>query len=325
MGEVGDPAYQQQLHALAQDLTVTFHGAFKPTDLTRLDLDVAVFPGLLHESHSFVLDEAFQLGLPVIVSSRGAPAERVGSAGLVFSAGVLGDLVAKIEALLAGPALLEQLRRGTPKDPPHSMSEHIIALEGIYGKVTRSRGKKSVSRPNYLKLLILRQHQLAEREAAIGREQIRYQQLQTQAQEYQGHVERELEKAKAEYQQLDTQAQEYQGHVERELEKAKAEYQQLDTQTQEYQGHLERELARHHAEAQEYQGHLEQELEKAKAEYQQLHTQAQEYQSHLEQQIRNLSQERDQLKKALDRLLAHSAVRLYLRAEEFLIGRPTGG
>jgi DNA repair ATPase RecN len=181
----------------------------------------------------------------------------VGSVGLVFSAGVVGDLVAKIEALLADPALLEQLRRGTPKDPPHPMSEHIIALEKIYLDVTRTRRKKGVSRPDYLKILTLRHRQLAEREAAMAREQIRYQQLHTQTQEYQGRLERELEKAQAEYQQL--------------------------------------------------------------------HTQAQEYQGRLEQQIKNLSQERDQLKKALDRLLAHSAVRLYLRAKEFLFGAPKEG
>ena len=227
MGEAGDPAYQQELHALAQDLTVTFHGAFTPTDLARLHLDVAVFPGLFHESHSFVLDEAFQLGLPVVVSSRGAPAERVGSVGLVCSAGVVGDLVAKIEMLLAEPALLEQLRRGTPKDPPHPMSEHIIALEGIYQKVTRCREKKSALRPAYLKILALRQHQLAEREAAIVREQVRYQQLQTQAQAYQGHLERELAKAQAEYQQLQTQAQEYQGHLEQQIKNLSQEQDQL--------------------------------------------------------------------------------------------------
>jgi len=257
MGEAGDPAYQEELNALAEGLPVTFHGAFTPRHLSGLDLDVAVFPGLFHESHSFVLDEAFQLGLPVVVSSRGAPAERVGSVGLVFSAGVVGDLVAKIEMLLAEPALLEQLRRGTPKDPPHPMSEHIIALEGIYQEVTRCRERKSALRPDYLKILALRQHQLAEREAAIVRGQILHQQLQTQAQEYQGHLERDLAKAQAEYQQLQTQAQEYQGH--------------------------------------------------------------------LEQQIKNLSQERDQLQKTLDSVLAHSAVRLYLRAEEFLLRRPRGG
>ena len=295
MGEAGDPAYQQELDALAQDLAVTFHGAFTPADLTRLDLDVAVFPGLLHESHSFVLDEAFQLGLPVVVSSRGAPAERVGSAGLVFSAGVVGDLVAKIEALLADPALLEQLRRGTPKDPPHPMSEHIVALEGIYRKVTRSRGKKSVSRPNYLKLLILRQHQLAEREAALAREQVRYQQLQTQALEYQGHLERDLAQVKDEYQQLQTQALEYQGRLERDLAQVKDEYQQLQTQAQEYQGHVERELARHHAEALEYQGRLERQLEKAKAEYEQLQTQALEYQGRLERDLAQVKDEYQQL------------------------------
>ncbi len=440
MGEVGDPAYQQELHALAQGLIVTFHGAFTPADLTKLDLDVAIFPGLFHESHSFVLDEAFQLGLPVIVSSRGAPAERVGAAGLVFSAGDVGDLATKIEALLTDPALLEQLRRGTPKDPPHPMSEHIIALEKIYRNVTRFKGKKSIAPLNYLDLLILRQRELVARETAIAKEQARYQHLHTQAQEYQGHLERELargqeyqghlerelahhhtqaqeyqghlerelEKAKAEYQQLHTQAQEHRSHLERELEKAKAEYQQLHTQAQEHRSHLERELAHHHTQAQEYQGHLERELEKAKAEYQQLHTQAQEHRSHLEreliqwqgtdkfvkdqlqmserflefqqeqkqelervrgellqlvsladdrdrwreaaeglsrhvnelehqrkwqeiawglqgqldelgQQIKSLSQERDQSKNTLDRLLAHSAIRLYLRARGFLI------
>lgn len=319
MGEVGDPAYQQELHALAQGLIVTFHGAFTPADLAKLDLDVAVFPGLFHESHSFVLDEAFQLGLPVIVSSRGAPADRVGSAGLVFSAGVVGDLSAKMEALLADPALLEQLRRGMPKDPPHSMSEHIVALEEIYQRVIRSRENKSVSRPDYQKLLILRQHQLERREAAIEGEQIRYQQLHAQAEEYQAHLEQELtqwqgtDKFVKDQLQMSERFLEFQQEQKQELERVRGEILQLASLAD------DRDRWREAAEGlSRHANELERQYK-----WQEMAWGLQGQLDELGQQIKSLSQERDQLKNTIDRLLAHSAIRLYLRARGFLIS-PSG-
>ncbi|MGH7411998.1 MAG: glycosyltransferase [Candidatus Methylomirabilis sp.] len=232
IGEAGDLSYRQELDALAEHLPVTFHGPFAPKDLGPLDLDVAIFPSLCHESHSFVLDEAFQLGLPVVVSDRGALAERVGSAGLTFSAGMVENLAAAIERLLAEPALLEQLRRAIPRDPPHPMSEHLVALERIYKGVTSSKRQRSVSQPDYLQILVLRQQGLAEREAAIQQEQLRFNELHSRSREYHTHLERDLEKAKADYQQLLGEAREYQAQLERQLAEAKASHQQLDTYLQ---------------------------------------------------------------------------------------------
>ena len=308
LGEAGDRSYREELQALARGLPVTFHGAFTAEDLERLELDVAIFPSLCHESHSFVLDEAFQLGLPVIVSDRGAMAERVGPAGLVFSAGVVEDLAEKIQKLLGEPALLERLRKATPRDPPHPMSEHILSLERIYGKVIKSRRKRSVPRPDYLKILILRQQELANREGAIAQEQVRNQQLQAEAQDYQDHLHRDLERAKAEYQHLHTEAQQYQGRLERDLAQAQADYQRLHAQAQaEYQ--------QLHAQAEEYRAQLERQLAQALVEYRQLDTE-------LRQEIRRISEERDQLRKAVEWHLSHRAVRLYLRAWKALLGSP---
>ena len=336
IGEAGDPTYREELVVLARDISVTFHGPFAPKDLERLDLDVAVFPSLCHESHSFVLDEAFQLGLPVIVSDRGAPAERVGAAGLVFAAGDVDDLAAKLAHLLVEPGALERMRRATPKDPPHTMSDHVLALERIYEEVMRSGRERSVPRPDHLRILVLKQQQLAAREAAVRQEQLRFQELHARSREYQAHLEHDLDQAKADYQQVLAEAREYQAHLERDLEIAKAAYQQVLAEAREYQAHLERDLEQakavyhqHLGEARVYQRHLELELEKAKVEYRHLHAEARAYQENLERevaglrtQVSGISQERDELKRALSKLLSHPAIRLYVRAWERLFGSP---
>lgn len=41
------------------------------------EADLLLLPSLWYESYSIVVDEAFSVGLPVMVSSHGAPAERV--------------------------------------------------------------------------------------------------------------------------------------------------------------------------------------------------------------------------------------------------------
>ncbi|MGH7369325.1 MAG: glycosyltransferase [Candidatus Methylomirabilaceae bacterium] len=278
IGEAGDPAYRQELEALAENLPVTFHGPFQPNDLEKLALDVAVFPSLCHESHSFVCDEAFQLDLPVIVSDRGALGERVGSAGLTFTSGVVEDLAAQIERLITQPALMEQLRTAIPNDPPHPMSEHVVALEKIYEDVVRSSRGTSVSRPDYHRILVLRQRQLSEREAAIRHEQARFHELHARSREYQARLERDVETAKSAYQQVLAEAREYQARLERDVETAKSDYQRLLGEAQAFQGKLEG-------------------------------------------QVRSISQERDQLKQALDSLQSYPEIKLYARVRERLFRR----
>ena len=140
-GLAPDPSYLESLKKLADGLSVTFLGEYRPDDLSRLDVDLAVFPSLAAESYGLVLDEAFQLGLPVIVSDRGALAERVGQAGLVFTAGNSQQLAQKIQGILDTPSVLETLRK-KPAVPSPSLAEHAQTLETIYEEVRRQPLRK---------------------------------------------------------------------------------------------------------------------------------------------------------------------------------------
>lgn len=88
-----------------------FHGDYSFQDLQSMDLDLAVFPSLCCETYSFVLDEAFRLGLPVLTTNRGAFLERVGSAGLLFECGDVGNLAVRLDSLLKSPEALDRFKQ----------------------------------------------------------------------------------------------------------------------------------------------------------------------------------------------------------------------
>lgn len=136
-GPAPDPGYLEYLQGLAEGLSVKFMGEYRQADLASLDVDMAVFPSLAQESYGFVLDEAFQLGLPVIVPDRGALPTRAGEAGLVFSAGDAGALARRIQELLDTPALLRDMRQRLPSSPSPSMAEHAQAMEAVYQEAIR--------------------------------------------------------------------------------------------------------------------------------------------------------------------------------------------
>lgn len=136
-GLAPDARYFEYLQRLADGLAVTFTGEYQPTDLARLDVDMAVFPSLAYESYGFVLDEAIQLGLPVIVSDRGALPMRVGEAGLIFSAGDARALASRIQEVLDTPSLLRDMRQRLPSFPSPPMVEHTQALEVVYQAAMR--------------------------------------------------------------------------------------------------------------------------------------------------------------------------------------------
>jgi glycosyltransferase involved in cell wall biosynthesis len=320
IGEAGDRSYREELEALAGTLRVTFHGPFTTADLERLDLDVAVFPSLCHESHSFVLDEAFQLGIPVIVSNRGALGERVGRAGLTFAPGVAEDLAAQIGRLLAEPGLLDRLAAAIPEAPPRPMVEHLDALERIYQEAAASPRTRSVPSTDAVQILIQKQHQIVAREGAIRSERAR--------------LERDLAEAQGAYHALLAEARAYQARLEGDLEQAQGAYHALLAEARAYQARLEGDLEQaqgaYHAllaEARAYQARLEERLAAVERECQALQTRSVEQQSSLAEarrQLAALSAERDDLKRRLDRLRSHPAIRLYLRARARLFGRPDG-
>jgi glycosyltransferase involved in cell wall biosynthesis len=166
-GGEAPPWYEEQLRAAAQGLPVQFHGPYEPADMARADLDVAVFPSLLHESYSFVLDEAFQCGFPVIVPNRGALPERAGEAGLVFAAEDPASLAARIQELLHNPERLDQLRQAIPASPSPSMEVHVEELEKIYVEARAAHRIQEGVATDYPALLARAMRQVAAREEKL--------------------------------------------------------------------------------------------------------------------------------------------------------------
>jgi glycosyl transferase family 1 len=144
---------------------VVLHGPFVAEDLAAVPIDVAAFPSRCAESYSFVLDEAFAMGLPAIVSDRGALPERVGDAGFVVPSGRADAIADVIASLARDPSILESKRALVPRELPQ-MSAHAERLAEAY-----TRAAASPARPAPVAgdrdALVLRTTQLEERELEI--------------------------------------------------------------------------------------------------------------------------------------------------------------
>lgn len=204
-GVAPDPNYDHRLRELAQGLPVIFHGPYRPSELAQHALDVAVFPAFAPETYSFTLDEAFQLGLPVIVSERGALPERVGPAGLVFRSGDAKHLAEQIQRLLEDPDLLDTLRAAHPGQGVVTMDEHVSRLEDLYREAAEAPEPGSTEGQPYRDLLIHRNaqvldrdHKLSDREIQLIRANERFVEQEAQLRQvtqHLTHLARDLHKA----------------------------------------------------------------------------------------------------------------------------------
>lgn len=134
-GAVLDDAVREALER-HRPPAVVHHGPYDPEFLASVlaPADAAVFPSLASESYSFAVDEALRLGLPVIVSDRGAPRERIGSRGLVVPAGDAAALAAAIRDLALNPGRLASLRAGR-HERLLGPEEHARAVSDVYREV----------------------------------------------------------------------------------------------------------------------------------------------------------------------------------------------
>jgi glycosyltransferase involved in cell wall biosynthesis len=141
-GEAPDPSFLELLREKGKRLPPSgralFHGPFEPETLAGARLSVAVFPSLAHESHGFTLDEAFALGVPVVVSDRGAPPERIGGRGIAVPAGDPMALGRALHSLASDPGRLEALRAGSPSGPAVPFLRHLETLTKLLGVVLES-------------------------------------------------------------------------------------------------------------------------------------------------------------------------------------------
>lgn len=129
---------EHELRAAAAGLPATFHGRFETEALRTLHPAVAVFPSTCLETFGIVLDECFELGLPCIVSERGALGVRAGSGGLHVDPGSSGALAAAMRRFLDEPGLWTALRDRLPELPP-DLDEHVRLLDGVYADAARRR------------------------------------------------------------------------------------------------------------------------------------------------------------------------------------------
>ena len=165
IGPIVEQEYEQRLRALAQGISVQFHGAYRPADLHAFDFDLAVFASIASESYSFALDEALRLGLPVIVSDRGALPERIVGAGLTFRVGEPDDLAQRLQEILDTPHLLDTMRRNIRPEMFFSMERHVAMLEKIYEDAAQPTRESTTP---YLKLIAHARQQIQEREGALA-------------------------------------------------------------------------------------------------------------------------------------------------------------
>lgn len=139
-GAILDERYAERLRGLARRSHLRLCGPYAPEELAVrvAGADLAVFPSAFLETHGLVVDEALSLGLPVVVSDRGAPRERIGERGRVFPAGDASALAELLRGLLRDPRALEMLRGGAAEQRI-GMAEHARRLEAIYGGARRGR------------------------------------------------------------------------------------------------------------------------------------------------------------------------------------------
>ena len=168
IGTALEEAYGDRLRDLAHGLSVQFHGAYQPADLQTFDLDLAVFPSITSESYSFTIDEALRLGLPVLVSDRGALPERIGKAGLTFRAEDAGDLARSIQGILDAPEVLDAMRLGIRTETLLSTEAHVARLEKIYEDAVRGNSPRLKASTPYLRSFAHAKQQIQDRDAALS-------------------------------------------------------------------------------------------------------------------------------------------------------------
>jgi len=256
IGTLTDQKYEERLRELARGISVRFHGAYRPADLETFDLDLAVFPSIASESYSFTLDEALRLGLPVLVSDRGAFPERIGTAGRTFEAGDAGDLAVRLQEILDRPEVLETMRRGIRPESLFSMEAHVAMMEKIYDGAAHDNTARREPHTPYLKLIAHAQRQVTDREEALAGLQGRLQ----EAEEAMREKETRLQEQDTRLQEQDTRLRESRDRLqeaEEAMHEKEVRLQEQDARLEETRRALDR-LQEEHADLRGYVERLKQ-------------------------------------------------------------------
>jgi len=136
--------YDDELRREANGVRLVFAGTYTHADLaatlaTLGGAHLGAFPSRAFESYGLVPDELMALGLPVWVSDRGAPRERVGRAGRVLPAENPQAWTRALASVLADPAQLEHERAALPARV-RTTADAARELDALYARVLRMAG-----------------------------------------------------------------------------------------------------------------------------------------------------------------------------------------
>jgi len=136
--------YDDELRRTGEGVRLTFAGSFTHADLAatlaRLGgAHLGAFPSRASESYGLVPDELMALGLPVWVSDRGAPKERVGRAGRILPAEDPAAWTRALASVLAHPEELERERAALPARM-RTTADAARELDALYARLKRAPG-----------------------------------------------------------------------------------------------------------------------------------------------------------------------------------------
>ena len=99
---------------------------------TLAQADVVVVPTLWYETFSFIVSEAFAMGVPVVASCLGPLADRIrdGTDGLLLPPGDVAAWRETLQRLVDTPDLRAHLQANV--EPPMTLEEHVECVESLY-------------------------------------------------------------------------------------------------------------------------------------------------------------------------------------------------
>lgn len=109
-GGAVDAGYEARLRAASEGSNVSFHGRYEREQLAAAQLDLVVIPTLCRESWSYILDEAGDLGVPIVAARAGALEERATERVRLFERNDADSLATALDELCANPGALSAMR-----------------------------------------------------------------------------------------------------------------------------------------------------------------------------------------------------------------------
>lgn len=164
-GELAPDAYRAQVLGGSAGLPIEEFGPFDFADLQAARLDVALFPSRCLETFGFVLDEARELGLPMVLSDLGAYGERAAGDCLVVGGDGVDGWARAIARLVEDPTARQRLAAAAPQASP-SPAAYARRLDETYQRAVESPPRRAgASAPDKQRWLSLRERY----DAGLGR------------------------------------------------------------------------------------------------------------------------------------------------------------